>query len=76
MTENGLYNQRVALGKTQSEVAEQAGISVRYYQYLEARKRKPTIHIAMRIATFLKTDVLNIFPDDLPPMLHHEPERQ
>ena len=76
MISHELVNQREVQRKTQKEVAANAGISVRYYQYLEARERKPTIHIATRIAKYLKSDVQVLFPEDLPPVTRQDLKRQ
>lgn len=61
--QNNLKKVRVKMGFTQVEVANKAHLSERGYQYIEAEKRIPSVHIAIRIAQALGTTVENIFSD-------------
>lgn len=48
-------------GFTQADVAKRAGISVRYYQRVEAGNSKPTVDVALRIASIFCCKVEELF---------------
>lgn len=48
---------RKASGKTQAQVAKEAGIHERLYQYYESGEKKPAVDTAIRIARALGTSV-------------------
>jgi len=56
-----LYNIRNQQNKTQKQIAEYAGITIRYYQYIECGKRQPTVNIAIKIAEVLNAPVQGLF---------------
>lgn len=45
-----IRNLRRDKGYTQLDVAEDTGISVRYYQYLESGQRKPSLEMCEKLA--------------------------
>lgn len=45
-----IRNKRRESKLTQVDVSDEAEISVRYYQYLESGKRKPTLEVCAKIA--------------------------
>lgn len=53
---------REASGKTQAQVAREAGISVRLYQNHEYGKTEPGVRTAIRIAEALGSDVKTLWP--------------
>lgn len=58
---NNLIKERKRNGLTQKDVATEVGITIRYYQYIEAGKRKPTVFIVLKLAETLHTTVDKIF---------------
>lgn len=52
---------REAKGLTQEQLAELAGIAVRYLQTLECARGNPTVTIVLVIADALDTDMGNLF---------------
>lgn len=48
-------------GKTQAQVANEAGIAVRLYQYYEAGSSEPGVRTAIRIAWALGATVEELF---------------
>lgn len=48
-------------GKTQAQVAEEAGIAVRLYQYYEAGEKIPSARSAIRVARVLRSSVEELF---------------
>ena len=48
-------------GKTQAQVAKEAGIRERTYQYYEANKKEPGVRTAIRIARALDSTVEELF---------------
>jgi DNA-binding XRE family transcriptional regulator len=52
---------RKACNLKQKEVANQANISVRQYQYIEAGEHKPNVETAIFIARTLGSNVENLF---------------
>lgn len=48
-------------GKTQAQVAKEAGIKERVYQYYEYGKKEPGVQTAIRIASALGTTVEALF---------------
>ena len=56
---------RAASGKTQRQVANEAGISERLYQGYEYNRYEPGVRTALRIADALNTvDLRELFGDD------------
>ena len=55
---------REASGKTQAQVAKEAGISALSYQRYEYALREPGVQTAIRIARALKSTVEALFSDD------------
>lgn len=51
---------RKQLGLTQRQVAKTLSISTRWYQYIEAGKRKPGIILALNLIALLKIDGQNL----------------
>ena len=60
---------REASGKTQAQVAKEAGVAVRMYQEYEYGQREPRVGTALRIADVLQADVRHLFAD------YHKPTR-
>lgn len=56
-----LKKRREALGKTQREIADLAGISFRGYQNYELGLRKPSVDVARNIAKALGSTVEELF---------------
>ena len=56
-----LINARKKTGLTQVQVAEQANITVRAYQYIELDGRVPNAHTAKLIARALNSTVEELF---------------
>ena len=54
---------RVASGKTQAQVAKEAGITERGYQKIEAKNEYKTIQTAIRIAKALGSTVEKLFKE-------------
>ena len=52
---------RKASGKTQAQVAQEAGIHERLYQYYESGEKKPAVDTALRIAEALGIDTMEQF---------------
>lgn len=52
---------RKAAGKTQAQVAREAGISEPYYQKYEYEKHEPGVRTAIRIARSLNSTVEELF---------------
>ena len=50
-------------GKTQRQVAEEAGVTWRAYQYYEADKEEPGVRTAIRIARVLNSKVDDLFQE-------------
>ena len=48
-------------GLTQTQAAQQVGVTPRAYQYYESGEREPGVRTAIRIAKALKTTVEKIF---------------
>lgn len=48
-------------GKTQAQVAKEAGIACRLYQYYEHGEREPGVRTAIRIAEVLGVNVKTLF---------------
>ena len=48
-------------GKTQAQVAEEAGVRERTYQYYEADEKEPRVRTAIRIARVLGSTVETLF---------------
>ena len=65
------WKARTARGWTQEEVAEQVGISTRWYQQIECGLANATFAVCVRIAHVLGMDlnqiVYNIHPDSTEP---------
>ena len=57
-----LINAREKAGLKQAQVAKQARITQRVYQYYEAGERKPNVYTAQLIARALNVSVSDIFP--------------
>lgn len=51
-------------GKTQAQVAREAGVSELSYQLYEYDKREPGVRTAIRIARALGKDVETLFPTE------------
>lgn len=60
---NNLKKYREEKGYTQEMIATQFNMSVRSYQNYEADRREPKIRLANRIAKFLGTTIMAIWPD-------------
>ena len=58
-----LRTARESVGKTQQQVAEEVGITVRGYQDIEAKENYQTVHTAIRIAKALGSTVETLFGD-------------
>lgn len=58
---NALKIERLKMGLTQNDVAEQLGISPITYQRYESNKRIPDVQIAINLARILNTNVESIF---------------
>ena len=50
-------------GKTQRQVAEEAGVTWRAYQYYEADKKEPGVRTAIRLARVLNSKVDDLFQE-------------
>lgn len=57
---------RVASGKTQAQVAKEAGISERGYQKIEAKGTYKAVQTAIRIARALNITVEDLFAEEKP----------
>lgn len=55
---------REASGKTQAQVAREAGVPERMYQSYEYDKTEPGVRTAIRIADALGSDVRELFKED------------
>lgn len=51
-------------GKTQAQVAEETGVSVRVYQYYEAGIKLPRVDAALRMAAVLEATVEDLFGEE------------
>ena len=60
-----LISAREKTGLTQGQVANEAKITARVYQYYEAGERKPNVYTAQLIANALNVAVDDIFPLNL-----------
>lgn len=49
--------------KTQREVSAKIGISQKYLSKLELGERTPSLKVAIKIASYYKKSVENLFPD-------------
>jgi transcriptional regulator with XRE-family HTH domain len=56
---------REASGKTQAQVAKEAGVTERMYQYYEANEMEPGVRTAIRIASALDSTVEDLFKTDV-----------
>lgn len=65
ITKPKLYSLRMSKNKTQKQLAEYAGITTRYYQYLETGRKKPTIQIALKLAEALDATAEEVFTIEL-----------
>ena len=52
---------RERIGKTQAQVASEASVAVRLYQYYEAGQKTPSVTTALRIARSLGTTAEDLF---------------
>lgn len=52
---------RERIGKTQAQVASEASVAVRLYQYYEAGQKTPSVTTALRIARSLGTTAEALF---------------
>jgi DNA-binding XRE family transcriptional regulator len=52
-----VQNRRKELGYTQEDVAELIGISSTGFQYIEQRRRIPSLNIFLKICRFLKIKI-------------------
>lgn len=59
------HSLRMSKNKTQKQLAEYAGITTRYYQYLETGRKKPTIQIALKLAEALDATAEEVFTIEL-----------
>lgn len=48
-------------GKTQTQVAKEAGVNVRLYQYYEYDEKEPSVRTAIRIARAVNSSVEALF---------------
>jgi len=53
---------RKKVGLKQHEVAERAGVSPKYIQYVEAATRQPSLKTLYKIANALNVKVYELFP--------------
>ncbi|KHM52779.1 hypothetical protein NZ47_02780 [Anaerovibrio lipolyticus] len=60
---NNLKKYREEKGYTQEMLAAKFNITVRSYQNYEADRKEPKIRLANRIAKFLGTTIIAIWPD-------------
>lgn len=62
---NNLREIRTKAGVSQTDLAFNAGVSVRHIAFIESGDRKPSIGLAIKIAEYLKCHVEDIFsPED------------
>lgn len=61
-----LKNFRNLSGKTQAEVAFQAGTSTRHYQRMEGAEMVPNVVLAYKVALALNTSLDLLFQESLP----------
>lgn len=60
-----LIETRKKLGLTQADLASATGIHRSYYGLIENGNRNPSLGIAIKIATALKSDIEYLFPDEI-----------
>jgi len=60
---NNLKKYREEKGYTQEMLASSLNLPVRTYQYYESDRREPKVRLANRIAAFLGTTIIAIWPD-------------
>ena len=58
---NNLKKRREELNLTQKQVADNAQIGLRLYQYYECENRVPSVLIAIKLADALKSTVEKLF---------------
>ncbi len=58
-----IHKARTEAGYTQQEVADGVSISLRWYQCIEEKARKPSAEVMMKILVFLKIDI-SVFEED------------
>ena len=58
---------RERIGKTQEQVASEASVAVRLYQYYEAGQKTPSVTTALRIARSLGTTAEALFGESPQP---------
>ena len=58
---------RERIGKTQEQVASEASVAVRLYQYYEAGQKTPSVTTALRIARSLGTKAEALFGESPKP---------
>ena len=58
---NVLKSKRKERGLTQSEIADELGITRSFYGHIETGKRNPTLILSFKIADFFDDNVENIF---------------
>lgn len=59
-----LKEERLRFGYSQQRLANEAGITVRYYQYLEKGEYKPSVDVAKKIAEILDFDWTQFFQEE------------
>lgn len=62
MRKTPLQLRRAAAGKTQRQVATEAGITGQYYQRIEAGRAVPSVKIAQKLAISLGSSVEDLWP--------------
>ena len=58
---NKLKEFRIKNGLSQSELAKEIGVTVRYIAFIEAGQRTPSLTIGIQIARFFNVHVEDIF---------------
>lgn len=61
---SGLREARKRNGKTQKEISEQSGISLKSYQRIELGEQTPSVAIAIRIADAVGESVDKLFREE------------
>ena len=59
-----LIDLRKEKGLTQFEIAERAGVTQQFYNYIENGRRRPSVSVAKKIAAVLGFDWTEFYDDD------------
>ncbi len=62
---SALVASRKEKGVTQKQVAEDLGISRSFYGLIETGRRDPSLNLAMELAKYFETTILDLFFNDL-----------